>query len=47
MQFTDPAKAITYVRGFFQNTHGYITLDALEILLKYSTGKRKDGVTPE
>lgn len=47
MSVTAPEKAITYIRGYFQHSPTFIALDALEILLKYSTGTRKDGVTPE
>jgi (p)ppGpp synthase/HD superfamily hydrolase len=42
-----PEKAITYIRGYFQKPGGFIALDALNICLKYHTGLRKDGVTPE
>jgi (p)ppGpp synthase/HD superfamily hydrolase len=47
MSVTSPEKAITYIRGFFRHTPNAMALDALNILLKYSTGTRKDGVTPE
>jgi (p)ppGpp synthase/HD superfamily hydrolase len=47
MSVTSPEKAITYIRGFFRHSTSAIALDALNILLKYSTGTRKDGVTPE
>nr|WP_250808250.1 hypothetical protein [Neorhizobium tomejilense] len=47
MQETDFGKQVLLMRTFLQTKEYFMALEAMEFALRYHTGKRKDGISPE